>query len=288
MTSATRFDRISPTALLVSYLRQFTDIPHSKEIAQLVQAQTFVAQLPGQKSALPLELSVLFEGRYKAINNVINQFTPSQILELASGFSARGMEFSHNPRITFVESDLPGIVAQKQKLIEQLVGQRSNLHSVAIDITQHPSQFPLDVNYLQPEKPIVITCEGVLLYLTLAQKQQVFANAREMLEMYGGVWITSDLITLETYKKRQQINSSWPQFSELINRMTGRAPSKNYFDNFNQIEQFCHQQGFHVEKYKMLDIVAQLSCLEPLGISVEVAESVLESSFIFTLMPDRT
>ena len=79
MTSATRFDQISPTALLVAYLRQFTDIPHSKEIAQLVQAQTFVAQLPGQKSALPLELSVLFEGRYKAINKVINQFAPSQI-----------------------------------------------------------------------------------------------------------------------------------------------------------------------------------------------------------------
>ncbi|MDJ0899395.1 MAG: hypothetical protein QNJ55_11345 [Xenococcus sp. MO_188.B8] len=58
------------------------------------------------------------------------------------------MEFSNNPSITFVESDLPGIVAQKQKLIEQLVGQCSNLHSVAIDITQNPSQFPLDVNYL--------------------------------------------------------------------------------------------------------------------------------------------
>ena len=287
MTSATGFDQISPTALLVAYLRQFTDIPHSKEIAQLVQAQTFVAQLPGQKSALPLELSVLFEGRYKAINKVINQFAPSQILELASGFSARGMEFSNNPSITFVESDLPGIVAQKQKLIEQLVGQRSNLHSVAIDITQNPSQFPLDVNYLQPEKPIVITCEGVLLYLTLAQKQQVFANVHQMLEIYDGVWITSDLITLETYNKRQQINPKWPKFSKLINSMTGRIPLKNYFKNVNQVEQFCHQQGFYVKKYKMLDVVTQLSCLESLGISFEVAESVLEDSFIFALIHDR-
>ncbi|MGK7899229.1 MAG: class I SAM-dependent methyltransferase, partial [Xenococcus sp. (in: cyanobacteria)] len=246
------------------------------------------AHLPGQKSALPLELAVLFEGRYKAINNLINQFTPSQILELASGFSARGMEFSHNPKITFVESDLPRIIAQKQKLVEQLVGQRSNLHAVAIDITQNPSQFPLDVNYLQPEKPIVITCEGVLLYLTLEQKQQVFVNVRQMLEIYDGVWITSDLITLETHKKRQQVNPNWSNFSKLINSMTGRTPSKNYFKNWNHIEQFCQQQGFHVEKYKMLDVVTQLSCLEPLGISVEVAESVLEDSFIFALMPDYT
>ncbi len=287
MTSETRFDQISPTALLVAYLRQFTDIPHSQEIAQLIGAETFVAQLPGQKLALPLELSILFEGRYKAINEITKQFVPSQILELASGFSARGMEFSHNPSITFVESDLPKIVAQKQKLIEQLAGQRSNLYSVAIDITQNPSQFPLDVNYLQPEKPIVVICEGILLYLTLAQKQQVFANVRQMLEIYGGVWITSDLITLETYKKRQQINPNWSKFSESINRMTGRTPSKNYFENFKHIEQFCQEQGFLCKKYNMLDIVAQLSCLESLGISVEVAESVLEGSFIFALMPNR-
>ncbi len=108
-----------------------------------------------------------------------------------------------------------------------------------------------------------------------------------MLEIYDGVWITSDLITLETYNKRQQINPNWPKFSKLINSMTGRTPLKNYFKNVNQIEQFCHQQGLCVEKYKMLDVVTQLSCLKSLGISFEVAESVLEGSFIFALIPDR-
>ena len=57
------FDKISPTALLVAYARQFTDIPYSQELAQLVNAQAFVEQLQKQQSDKSFEVAVLFESR---------------------------------------------------------------------------------------------------------------------------------------------------------------------------------------------------------------------------------
>lgn len=39
------FNKISPTALMVAYVRQFTNIPYSQEIAQLVNAQAVVEKL---------------------------------------------------------------------------------------------------------------------------------------------------------------------------------------------------------------------------------------------------
>ena len=75
---ASYFEKISPTALMVAYARQFTDIPYSKELSQLVNAEAFVEQLEaaveqfeGHKLDKPVETAALFEARYKGIN----QFT---------------------------------------------------------------------------------------------------------------------------------------------------------------------------------------------------------------------
>ncbi|MER3493480.1 MAG: hypothetical protein C4323_14810, partial [Mastigocladus sp. ERB_26_2] len=52
------FETISPTAYMVAYARQFTDIPYSKELAQLVDAQTFMEQLREKNLEQPAEIAV--------------------------------------------------------------------------------------------------------------------------------------------------------------------------------------------------------------------------------------
>ena len=97
---ASSFDRISPTALLVAYARQFTDIPYSQELARLVNAQMIVEQILGEQSEPPVDVVVVLEGRYKAINQVMIQYEATQILEIASGLLPRGLALSQNPDIT--------------------------------------------------------------------------------------------------------------------------------------------------------------------------------------------
>ncbi|NEO32152.1 MAG: hypothetical protein F6K36_17305 [Symploca sp. SIO3C6] len=281
------FDKISPTALIMAYARQFTDIPYSQELAQLVNAQAFVERLQKQQSDKSFEIAVLFEGRYKAINQMIAQFRTTQIIELASGLLPRGMVMSQDPGIVFIESDLPAMISSKQQLVKQLVGDRSNLHFIATDATSQPSQFPLDVDYLDSLTPITVISEGLLLYLTLNQKQHVFTNVRELLQVYGGVWITPDLMTKEDLSRIRGTSPALQKFSQTVRVMTGTSDKDTIFDNLDQVRQFTSEQGFQLQAYSMLNVLDQLTCLEPLGINPAVAESILTDSFVFafTLMP---
>jgi O-methyltransferase involved in polyketide biosynthesis len=278
------FEKISPTAFMVAHLRQFTDIPYSKEIAQLIDAENIVEELFDKKVEKPFELAVLIEGRYKAINQLIHEFKPYQIIELASGLLPRGMIMSSNGNITFVESDLPTMISRKEQLVKQLVGKRPNLHFTAIDATSHPSQFPLHVEYLDKQKPVIILCEGLLMYLTFAQKVQVLANIREMLKMYGGVWITSDFITHKYLNG--QLRKNIPAFRNIrqtIDNITGMTVANNYFDDLDHAQEFVREQGFCVEVHSMLNIVDKLTCLKLLNISYEVAQSLLLAGSVFVL-----
>jgi hypothetical protein len=78
------FDKISPTALLTAYARQFSDIPYTKEIAELTNAAATVAQFVSEGEEQPVIVGALIEARYKSIEQVIDRFGGTRLLELAS------------------------------------------------------------------------------------------------------------------------------------------------------------------------------------------------------------
>ncbi|HEY9604096.1 MAG TPA: class I SAM-dependent methyltransferase [Allocoleopsis sp.] len=278
------FDKISPTALLTAYVRQFTDIPYTKEISELTNALATVNQWMDREQANSVlgGLAVLVEGRYKAIEQVLSQFHATQILELASGLLPRGTILSQQPEITFIESDLPTMIQQKQQLTQQLVGERPTLHFLAIDATSNLNSSRLD-DYFQPNRPVSILCEGLLMYLTFAEKQQVFANVREILQSFGGVWITPDLSTME----KSIPASTTPQQMEQMDRkfvsLTGRTIAENTFIDLDHAKQFVQEQGFQMEEFNALEVLDQLECLPTLGIERDIARELLTTISVFVL-----
>lgn len=88
---------ISPTALLVAYVRQFGDIAYTKEIAKLTRAEEIAKHFESQGQQQPV-IAALQEARYKALEYVRAQFEGTQILELASGLLPQGDE--RNPTHT--------------------------------------------------------------------------------------------------------------------------------------------------------------------------------------------
>ena len=280
------FEKISPTAFLVTHARQYSDIPYTKDLAELVDAQTVADRFIPEGQERPIHTPILIEARYKTINRVLAQFQIRQIIELASGLLPRGAIATQNPDITFVESDLPAIVALKQKLVKQLIGDRSNLHFETIDATHQPSQFPIGANYLRDDEPVAILCEGLLVYFNFEEKARVFANVREVLQRYRGVWITSDLIAKERRKQLQQNIPAMQQMSQSISSNTGRSLDDNSFDTIEQAKQFAAEQGFRVEEHSFLEVFDELACIKNLGIDREFAKKVLASGAAFALTLD--
>jgi O-methyltransferase involved in polyketide biosynthesis len=268
---ANDFDKISPTAFMTCIARQFTDIPFSKELAQRVMAH---------RSA---HLSVLLEARYKAINQVMSQYPITQILELASGFLPRGLAMTENPCITFIESDLPAMIERKQHLLQELCVERPNLHLLEIDATSRPSQLIRSADYFKDEQPVMILCEGLLMYLTHEEKQKVCANVREMLEHFGGIWITSDFASTIGLRQAQRLDVNLQKRMEKVTHLTGRSLADNAFETHEQARQFARKEGFRITEFSALEIRNQLSCLKILNIDPETVNRMLETHSVFAL-----
>lgn len=282
-TSSNCFDAISSTALLVTYARQFSDIPFTTEFAQLIDVQTVLEQFVLQRPEEILLLAALFEARYKAIDWAIAQTENKQIVELASGLLPRGMVMSQNPGITFVESDLPTMIHLKQQLVSQMIEPPSNLHFEAINAASHQNQLPIGADYLRESEPVTLLCEGLLQYLTRSEKGQLFANIREMLQHYGGIWITPDLATKQSQLQIEQYNTASQRLHQSIINTTGRSLVDNSFNDRAEIKQFVSERGFQLEEWRLLDVVGRLTCLDILGSGSENFDSLLETRYISML-----
>jgi O-methyltransferase involved in polyketide biosynthesis len=289
--SQSEFDRISPTALMVAYARAFADIPYSKDLSRLVNAQSVVENLLGQKLEQVAEIAILIESRYRAINQLIaNHRTnspekPCQIIEIASGLLPRGMDMSKDPDVTFIESDLPLMINQKASLVKALVGDRPNLHFVPIDVTSN--QLADCRQYLNPDESLTVLSEGLLMYLSHNQKQQVFKNIQELLQIYGGVWVTPDFVTVEAINRRKQISPNLEKISQMVSRLSDRPIEDTYFQNSEEIEDFIASQGFKCDRTPVLELIhqqlEQLTCLKPLNLDPQTAEAILADSFVYSL-----
>ncbi len=279
----TEFDKISPTALLVAFLRQYTDIPYTKELSELVNAQSVVQELLGQGQVA--NLAILIESRYRAINQLAAIHNSQQIIEIASGLLPRGMIATTDSDLVFIESDLPLMISQKANLVNSLIGERPNLKFFPVDITSTTNQLTDCKQYLSLNKPITFLCEGLLMYLSHPQKQQVCKNVRELLQIYGGTLITSDFVTVAALNRRKQISSELGQISQMVSRLSDRPIGETYFQDSAQIDDFIAAQGFSCDPVAVLDLIRldQFTCLKPLQINLETAAAILADAYVYCL-----
>jgi O-methyltransferase involved in polyketide biosynthesis len=281
--SANSFEKISPTALLVAYARQFSDIPYAAAIAERVNAEAVLQQFDvGDQNPLT-PLGALIEARYKAVNRLLERYAHPQIIELASGLLPRGMVMTEHSSIIYVESDLSTMLDQKKDLVQHLVGHRPNLHFVAIDATAIPSQFPLDAPYLDAAQPVTILCEGLMQYLTFPEKAQLCANIRGALQRFGGVWITSDFTTKLRQEGLYDSNPGIKNLFRAIGQLTGRSLEETGFRDRAQVDAFIADQGFQAEVMSLAEVFDDLTCLQPLNISPTIVQPILAATQVFAL-----
>ncbi|EDX83530.1 hypothetical protein S7335_710 [Synechococcus sp. PCC 7335] len=278
-----RFDAISPTAMLVAYARQFSDIPFAVELARLIDVSAMLRLFPINSQNDILLLSALIEARYKAVDEAISSFENKQIFELASGLLPRGMKMTQDSEVVFVESDLPAVIQLKQALVAQVVSMPSNLRFKEADAASYPNQLLIGADYLKDNEPVTILCEGLLQYLSLTEKVQLFANIREMLQRYGGVWITSDLSTKQSQAQVMEHSPASHQLHQSIIQTSGRHLLNNSFNDRVEIKQFVSEQGFQIEEHSLIGVMNRLSCFDIVGDKPKNFEAFLETRYISIL-----
>ncbi|MCI9280813.1 MAG: hypothetical protein HFI49_00940 [Bacilli bacterium] len=265
------FEEISPTAIVTSYPRTFTDIPYEKEIYNWIKDNCDTNLL------LYKNLAPEIEARYKLINKLIDKSKINQILELAAGYSSRGLIYSKKG-YTYIEIDLESVSQNKKKILEKIeenIPQNLNIISGNVLIND---DFDKCKKYLEDSNPVIVVNEGLLRYLSFEEKRVVAENIYDILNEYNGIWITSD-VTPKKFIKSQ--NNALQNFNKNLSNITSRNNLNDRFENINHIKDFFGDIGFEIlEVHKFNEVKNDLYSVNKLNIIDEKIEQTLEDAIV--------
>ncbi|HEX4140092.1 MAG TPA: class I SAM-dependent methyltransferase [Candidatus Methylacidiphilales bacterium] len=270
------FAKISVTAKLAAYMRQFSDIPYAADIADLTRARATFDQLLRDHTLSPDDLTwyaPIFEARHKSIGAMIARTRAGQVLELAAGLSPRGLQITADPRYYYVETDLDDILAEKRLLLSAIQRrhrlQPRNNHRLAAANAIDPAQLLAAAKNFKSSQRLLITHEGLLQYLSSSETEQVTHNIHHLLGKFGGAWITPDFSL-----KSDSDNASDAQklFRRIIAEATDRTLYNNAFDSIEHLREYFRGLGFQVEVFNQLYLAPDLASPARLHLAPEVLD----------------
>lgn len=285
VTPRESYEKISPTAKFVAYLRTFTDIPFAKEMAEESGAEKIFARWAGENSETLIRSAPRFEARYKLTNRIILQRGVTQILEVAAGLSPRGLAMSENPAVVYVVTDLPNMLEQEKEIAEIILSsikaRRPNLHFQAGNALDHETLLNASTIF-RANEPVAIITEGLLPYLSRKEKEVLASNIHKIIGKHGGVWVTSDVETKQCVEEWTGsfagVGKRLTDFSNLI----GRDVESNRFADDNDLKQFFKKAGFEInEERSYSSVVTELSSIRTLNLTKEEEAKIQRALGIF-------
>ena len=286
------FDRVSTTAQFVAYWRQYTDIPFALDVAVYINANETIETFLRDNHVAPGEVSwyaPLFEVRYKSIQEAVRRFGLQQVVELASGFSLRGLSLTRDPGITYIETDLRGLTDEKAALVSGLrqkygLSDYGNFHMSAADALD-PGQLMFAARLLRDDRPAAVVSEGLFPYLTVREMETVVINIKTLLARYGGVWITPDFLLkgdgTRTFQQRRQVG-------DAIAQLTGRRLHSTMFDSEQQLFSFFERFGLQAGVLNQADLAPDIVSLKALNLPQDIIEKARPKLNLWVLTLSNT
>jgi len=219
------------------------------------------------------------EARYKTTDQIIARYQITQVLEIAAGLSPRGLAMTENPDVVYVATDLPEILEQEKAIAESILAKsnihRSNLYYLIANALDRESLLQATIPF-QSGKPIAIITEGLLPYLTSAEKETLACNIHALLRQYDGIWITPDVHTKQLLKFFSQADDTMQQRMQNVSGATGRNIETNTFEDENAVRQFFTNAGFTIEEYPYSNVLEDLSSVKLSNLNPEEIFEILQ------------
>lgn len=264
------FESISPTAILTSYPRIFTNIPYEKEIYK------WLSENNKQEVKLDEKLAPEIEARYKLTNKLLDSMNIKQVLEVAAGYTSRGLIYSQKG-YKYVEMDLKNVTENKLNALNSFVNVPENLKIVSGNALEM-EDFNKCAEYFNDNMNVVVINEGLLRYLTFDEKRIVAQNIYKLLKKYGGAWITCD-ITPKRFIQKQ--NEFTPKVNNNLDNITSRNSLTDRFEDTEHIKRFMNDIGFkNIEIHKFIEVKDELTSFDILNIDKNSADGILESALV--------
>jgi O-methyltransferase involved in polyketide biosynthesis len=237
------FNAISPSAKEILLLKGITNIPFAREAAELISSPEAYQTDNLNKDLAFWKRVVHFEARYWSIDQLLSELEITNILELSSGFSFRGLDMVRKKKLHYIDTDLPNLVEQKKEFIRVLQGKEEagKLETRALNALDEEN-FLNTVKNFSPG-PIAIVNEGLLMYLNETEKEKLCRIIRKVLKQRGGYWITGDIYVKSTLERVSSQKED--RLKELVDQ---QRIEDNMFDSFDLAARFFKDQGFVIDR----------------------------------------
>ncbi len=264
------YESIIPTAILTAYPRIFTDIPYSKEMFYELDKRVDTSQQKNETLATEIE------ARYKLTDKLLEKENITQVLELASGYTARGLTYAQNPNITYVELDLDKVIKLKTEMISNFATIPSNLHLLSGNALNE-EDIERACEFFDENKPVAIINEGLMRYLNFEEKEHLGKIIKKVLDKFGGVWITCD-VTPAKFIQSQDTNMN--DFNKTLSNTTERNNASWRFRNIEHVKEFYGKLGLSMEVHEFKEIKPYLSAPKIMNIEDKDIDKLLDFAIV--------
>ncbi len=281
---------ISITAKVSAYYRKFSDIAFAAEVAMRIGADEAFAEIVREHALEPDKLlfyAPMFEARYKSITQLVRECAASQVLELGSGYSLRGLDLTQRGSLHYVETDLRDVVANKLELLSDL-RRRHNIAANPLHVIKVADVLELDqlraaaAGFVR-EKPLIVLCEGLVGYLTKEETGRLTTNVHSLLSEFSrGFWIVPD------FAFKTEIRGLPPErirLREAITGVTQRQLDASAFEDSAELESFLHRAGFAMQVCSQVDKTPSFSTIAALKLSPSVIERMRPVLRVWVMTP---
>lgn len=244
---------------------------------------------------LMLGFSVIIETRFETTENYFRRSGFHQLMDLPCGYTSRGLRLA-GKNFRYYGFDLPAVIDEFLPAVTNFLSPEDmkSVHYSSVDATNYDSLR----NALKgAEGEILITTEGMLMYFTQQELEEVFRNIHKILDEFGGRWITLDRqLSSKTDEIQKVILKNLTESSSEIIRKSLKASSLDIPDNvlFADDEaltkKFISDMGFDLTLEPVKNYIPErLHSLDELPEEQKTSiRRILESMYYYVMTPRKS
>ena len=145
----------------------------------------------------------IFDKRTKLsdeIHKLVKQYKPEQVIEIASGSSVFGLEYSQkHPKVVYLETDMNDVIRKKKNILEHILqSENLNINSnhilISVDVLSEDIYKSLE-KYLRKGKRTIVIAEGLTSYFDEEQYQIFNDNLNKLFnKIRGGSYLSHEAL----------------------------------------------------------------------------------------------
>jgi O-methyltransferase involved in polyketide biosynthesis len=182
--------RIGPTAHYTAYAWHLMGQPEAHRFATRTGQLLHLAARPLRRLARWIgigdPLAILLASRHQVLEHVLASSGCHAYVELGAGLSHRGLAYTRDPDVVFVEVDLPHMSRLKADLVGGTAG--PGLHFVAGDALD-PGTYDRIAAPVAGRGPVAVVAEGLNAYLPRDALEAMCRQVARLLARTGGTFL---------------------------------------------------------------------------------------------------